>query len=93
MSTRPVLRLADEALRTKERGQEMKHLKVTVAGEETSVNHFITTDENAAVVMADFKEGDMIAIENYVYSGNTTVKESITIMRVSRIVAIEIRNR
>jgi co-chaperonin GroES (HSP10) len=71
----------------------MKHLKVTLDSEDMSVNHFVTTDENAAVIMADFKEGDMVAIENHSYSGNSTVKESITIIRVSRIMAIEIKNR
>lgn len=71
----------------------MKHLKVTLDGEDKSVNHFVTTDENAAAVMADFKEGDMIAIENHTYSDNTTVKDSVTLIRVRRIVAIEIKNR
>ncbi|MBO3735520.1 hypothetical protein [Glycomyces niveus] len=71
----------------------MKHLRVTLDDEDKSVRHFVTTDENAAVVMVDFKEGDMIAIEDHTFSGDTTVRESITIIRVSRIVAIEIRNR
>lgn len=71
----------------------MKHLKVTLDSEDKSVNHYVTTDENAAVIMADFKEGDMVAIENHTYRDNTTVKESITIIRVCRIVAIEIKNR
>ncbi|MDN3240537.1 hypothetical protein [Glycomyces tritici] len=71
----------------------MKHLKVTLDGEDTIVNHYVTTDENAAVVMADFKEGDMIVIENHAFRGNETVKDSITIIRVCRIVEIEIKNR
>ncbi|GAA2145009.1 hypothetical protein [Glycomyces algeriensis] len=71
----------------------MKHLKVTHDGEDKNVNHYVTTDENAAAVIADFKEGDMIAIDNHTFRGDETVKDSTTLIRVHRIVEIEIKNR